>query len=606
MAMTLTAGREMRLDGAPDLLLPNEAEIIDSLAADLLANDTDGLYNGDRNLARLAAERRYREMVQQQQAQRAASEATAANRNADRNAQRAAVRGVEPESLPADEYGGVSRQTVREANRPRQDAEAALMQDQDLADQITGGLRTGNLNWQAEADRQYSQEHGLGGFEYGPGQTDLDIRRRIQDQQGFIRTQQGMIPAGRSPTPEQIENYRDFHFDWANETPGSERQARYNPEAHAEWQEARAQEIQDRAFQDMATYGTGPAWKLEEQANAPLEAPNASVAGFVAGLGTGSGPTVGGRFVSPSLANQELDRQRAQSQLEARAARAASEDREAEAAREVRIARLARKAGVSREEAREMMDKERAAMGPAAAGRPLTASERRRETQGLRDKAGTRRDAELTARQDALRSQRMLLAPGGRGMVNAINELPDEWRNIAILDRITQGRVGGPTPLGVDAVGAQNAMRFLNNEAIAGMDPMQRAAAQSRLDMQRRQNMPELAGQADIAAGNQQTPEAVAHLNSLAARFDDTPGGFSYQNENALAAELQKPPYNMPQAEAEATAYRLAEKRRWFSGGTPGGRPRAGAAPASPPPPPPGEGGPSGLDFSPGGGDMSF
>jgi hypothetical protein len=55
----------------------------------------------------------------------------------------------------------------------------------------------------------------------------------------------------------------------------------------------------------------------------------------------------------------------------------------------------------------------------------------------------------------------MLLAPGGRGVVNAINQLPEEWRNIALLDRLTQGRVGGPTPLGVQAVGAANAFQMM-------------------------------------------------------------------------------------------------------------------------------------------------
>jgi hypothetical protein len=128
--------------------------------------------------------------------------------------------------------------------------------------------------------------------------------------------------------------------------------------------------------------------------------------------------------------------------------------------------------------------------------------------------------------------------------------------------------------------------------------------------MQLRQGAPEIAGQRDIAEDrNFESPEARAHLDALADRYDTTYGGFSYENEMALANALQKPPYNMPQAEAEALAYRLAEKRRWLSGGTPGGRPRAaapGAPPAAPPPPPPGEGGPSGLDFGPSAGDMSF
>jgi len=567
MAMTLTAGREMRLDGAPDLLLPNEAEIIDSLAADLLANDTDGLYNGDRNLARLAAERRYREMVQQQQAQRAASEATAAKRNADRNAQRAAVRGVEPESLPADEYGGVSRQTVREANRPRQDAEAALMQDQDLADQITGGLRTGNLNWQAEADRQYSQEHGLGGFEYGPGQTDLDIRRRIQDQQGFIRTQQGMIPAGRSPTPEQIENYRDFHFDWANETPGSERQARYNPEAHAEWQEARAQEIQDRARTDVQKYGTGT-----------------------------SDPILRQQLKLPPLSHQQtaqrLMRQRSEDRqlgrpvtgFDGTPARgddgkllpmAASGRRELIA----RARRQAQRAGQSPDDVVAYANGQLA----AADQEPLTQEE-------IMLLGGTlARDAERDVRKARVAEQAMLAGGqptggpfGTRATVNAINELPDEWRNIAILDRITQGRVGGPTPIERDALTLKNMQRLMNSDIMAGNDPFRQQMMRDQQQL-RESQLP-----------------AKEQLALSRARGEPIGTG--------LSAGAVQSAWNSRWSEAgfieqmEAAGYQLPEIQAWIdrkrNGGAPG--PRAVA------PPPPGEGGPSTLDFGPSAGDMSF
>ena len=586
MALTLTPGREMRLDGAPDLRLPNEEDIIDSLAAEMLANDELGvLYLGDKNRARAAAAQKYQAMVQQQQAQRAASEAAAAQSNAARNTQRAAVRGVDPESLPADEYGAVSRQTVREANRSPEDAEAALMQDQDLADQITAGLRTGDQNWQAEADRQYSQEYGLGGFEYGPGQTDLDIRRRIQDQQGFIRTQQGMVPMGRDPTPEQIASYRDFHYDWANETPGTERQARYNPEAYEEFREGVRNDIRDRAQDEMATYGTGPAWKLEEKANAPLEAPNASVAGFVAGLGTGSAPAVGGPFVSPSLGNQELDRQQTQAQLAARAARGASEDRVAEAEREVRIARLARQAGVTRAEARAMMDKERAGMQPAdAAPLPLNVAQRRQETQGLRDMAGSRRDAELAARQEALRSQRMLLAPGGRGMVNAINELPDEWRNIAILDRITQGRVGGPTPIARDALTLQNMQRLMNSDVMAGNDPFRQQMARDQQQLREAQ----LPAKDRMALSRARGEPMGAGLSAGAVQS----AWNSAWSEGDFIEQMEGAGYQLPEIQA------WIDRKR--NGGAAGPRPRADA------PPPPGEGGPSTLDFAPGAGDMSF
>jgi DNA-binding transcriptional MerR regulator len=421
------------------------------------------------------------------------------------------------------------------------------MQDQDLADEIVGGLRTGNQNWQAEADRQYSQEYGLGGFEYGPGQTDLDIRRRIQDQQGFIRTQQGMVPMGRSPTPEQIENYRNFHGKWANETPGTERQARYNPEAYEEFREGVRNDIRDGAQENMATYGTGP--------DTPLRRAGA-------GLAPLSDEQVGNRL-----------------------ARELSEDRVADAEREVRIARLARQAGISRAQARAMMDKERAGMLPEGAPpTPLNVAQRRQETQGLRDMAGTRRDAELAARQEALRSQRMLLAPGGRGMVNAINELPDEWRNIAILDRITQGRVGGPTPIARDALTLQNMQRLMNSDVMAGNDPFRQQMMRDQQQLREAQ----LPAKDRMALSRARGEPMGAGLSAGAVQS----AWNSAWSEGDFIEQMEGAGYQLPEIQA------WIDRKR--NGGAAGPRPRADA------PPPPGEGGPSTLDFAPGAGDMSF
>jgi hypothetical protein len=155
-----------------------------------------------------------------------------------------------------DAYGSVSGRTVQEANRPQADAEAALMQDQDIADEIVRGYREGDRNWQAEGDRQYSQEYGLGGFDRGPGRSDLDYRRRIQDQQGFIRTPQGMVPVGPQITPERVESMAEFD-DWANENPGTERQALYAPQEYERFREGVRNDIRDKARAEMAMYGTG-------------------------------------------------------------------------------------------------------------------------------------------------------------------------------------------------------------------------------------------------------------------------------------------------------------------------------------------------------------
>jgi hypothetical protein len=176
--------------------------------------------------------------------------------------------GVDPESLPADEYGAVSGRTVREANRPMGDAERALAQEQGLAREITDGYRSGQRNWQAEGDYQYAQDQGLGGFEQGAGKTDLDYRRRLQEQQGFIRTPQGMIPAGPQITPERVESLRDF-TDWANETPGTARQAVYDPEGYEQFREGVRDDIRNRAQWEEMTFGAGP-----DRAVSPLQRQN--------------------------------------------------------------------------------------------------------------------------------------------------------------------------------------------------------------------------------------------------------------------------------------------------------------------------------------------
>jgi hypothetical protein len=165
--------------------------------------------------------------------------------------------GVSPESLPADAYGAASGRAVREANRSLPDAEAALAQEQGLAREIMRGLRESNRNWPAEGDRQYAEEYGLGGFENGAGATDLDYRRQIQDQQGYIRTQQGMVPVGPQVTPERIEARRDF-AEWANETPGTERQAQYDPEGYEQFREGVRDDIGRAARSDLVRYGAGP------------------------------------------------------------------------------------------------------------------------------------------------------------------------------------------------------------------------------------------------------------------------------------------------------------------------------------------------------------
>jgi len=438
MALTLTPGSESRLDGAPELPLPVYADFVDSVARRLVAMDKEGaLYGGDPNNAKADAEKWANDYIEGQRQKTAANRAAAeagAQKTADaRNGRRAATRGVVPESLPADEYGAVPGRTVREANRPQADAERALEQEQMLADEITGGLRTGQQNWQAKGDRHYAQEYGLGGFEHGPGQTDLDIRRRLQEQRGFIRTQKGMVPVGPPVTPEEIESVRKFD-QWANQIPGSDTQARYAPQDYEKFREGVRNDIRANAQQDMATYGTGS----DDQLKDAIERGNRT----------------------------------AGEQYKKRQERKASEER-------VRNAQRGRFY-----EERLRAD---AGLAPQSLGPNPTIDDLERAAFTQRY---TKRQRELEARKQNRIDQAMLAGGqptggpfGTRAMTSAINQLPGEWRHVAILDRITGGR-GGPTPIARDAMSLQNMQRLLNNDALAGNDPfrqqMQRDAQMLR------------------------------------------------------------------------------------------------------------------------------
>lgn len=442
MALTLRSGGESRLDGAPDQLLPPFADGVEALAQAILADDTDNVYGGDINLARQIARQQLGEMSARSRAGQAAAEQA----GADRNRARAARQGVSPESLPMDEYGAVSGRTVQEANRPLPEAEAALGMEQEAADAIIRGLREGTPVFGPQGDLDFLRERGERNPLEPNGRTDMAMRARIRERRGqFAEMPDGTrIPIGAEPTDAQIRREREWQ-EWANQTPGTERQALYDPAGYEEFREGVRQDIQDRARQDMETYG-------------------------------GQDPS------------KWTDEQR-----ENRYSRTGAEWRQADSdtERELKISRMARKAGVSREEARRMLDEGRRAAGFEPGEGRLTGPQRRMESQSLRDMAGSRRDAELAQRRQNRIDQAMMAGGqptggpfGTRATTTAINQLGPGWREIAILDRLTGGRVGGPTPLGVDAAGAQNAMRFINNEAIAGMDPLRRQAAQAQMEQQ--------------------------------------------------------------------------------------------------------------------------
>jgi hypothetical protein len=167
---------------------------------------------------------------------------------------------------------------------------------------------------------------------------------------------------------------------------------------------------------------------------------------------------------------------------------------------------------------------------------------------------------------------------GNRGAYNILNELKGKDRERALLYMTP----AGPLAAGVDARSADRAAAMAQQAMTAflannpGADPESRKRAE---DMIMREKNPAMAGANDIAGRNFESPQAQDEFERLAESIDTTWGGFSYDDERRLAAALMKPPYNMSQPDAEAMAYRYAEKLRWVSGRAPGGR---GALPPAP------------------------
>lgn len=556
MALALTSGGESRLDGAPGQALPHYEDMVQAAAVYLVSQDQEGaLYGGDPANARADA---IRLVQQQEQARWQAEDAASQQRQreiaaagAERNRMRAERQGVVPESLPMDEYGAVSGRTVQEANRPLEDAEAALAMEQEAADGIIRGMREGQRNWEAEGDYTYLQERGERFPNAAPGERDMDYRNRIRQRRGqtFYTSDGTAIPVGREPTPQEIEAERKW-YEWANQTPGSERQALYDPQAYEAHREGVREGIRNRAREDMALYGTG----TDDQLRARIQAGDQqAVEQYDRRMALNAS--------EDRVSNSDWQQRRRQERLAARAGLSPEA-----AAAQIAQANTARNAGMSPEEVFE---------------------------ESLRVRGNLNRLADRQARRDLVAQRGELrgagLSPAVGDMRNRFDDLIDrlgqegmnDWQRAGMIAGIApNAQTANPTPLGVDAMGMQNALRFVNNEAIAGMDPLRRQAAQAQLDMQMRQQVPDIAGQQDIAEGNFQTPEARAHLDGLAERHDTTTGGFSYDDEARLAATLQRPPYNMPQPEAEALAYELAEGRRHTGGVRPGQRGRDPASPA--------------------------
>lgn len=535
MAMTLTRGDDSRLGGAPSQDLPSYADAVDRISRAMFAQDP-AKYGGELSNAREDAIAYIKQQEAQKQAAAAQRRAEGQRAVSQRAAERQARYGVDPEALPY----ATSARDIQEANRPRQEAEAALEMEQGLAADIIRGSREGQRNWEAEGDLAYLRERGERNPMAGPGQRDLDVRRRLMEQRGqFYEMPDGTrIPVGRDPTAAEMRGFREFE-DWTNETPGTERQALYNPAGYEEFREGVRQDIQDRARAEMSFYGTGP-----------------DDNGRRARLGL------------PLLTADQETR---------RADRAESENRVRQAQR-----------------GRFYQDKLMVDAGVAAPPPGPGAGIEELERAAFRNRYA-RRQAELAARKQARIDQAQMAggqptggAFGTRATTTAINQLPDGWREIALLDRLTNGRVGGPTPLGVQAVGAQNAMRMLNAEALAGHDPsvrgmreLQAAGAEAQLPLPVRADRERDANNGVLPA---QSPAGQAVLADIAAT---TVGGTyttDFEYNRAVERAVSE---GIPRPDAEAYFRRHAQGTNsgfwgWLLGAGQGGvdsAPVAGPAP---------------------------
>jgi hypothetical protein len=438
MALSLTAGREERMDGAPDPILSLQEERVQAIIAHLMSKDTDGaLFQGDPANARdLAVRLMMEEAWKHADEQKAAGRQAAEQASADRRSQRAAAQGVIPEDLPADEFGSVSGRTTQEANRPLDEQEAALLMEQDTADRVTRGLREmpgGRSDWAAEAEYDFLRDRGERRPGAPAGKRDIDYRNRLMLERGqFITMPDGSkAPMGREPTQADIDALMQFD-DWANENPGTTRQQLYDPAAYEAFREGVRQDIQDRARADAVTYGTGNERQLKERVQ------------------TGD-----------PVAQDQYDRRVERKQSEDRVTKSDWQTRR-------RMERLAMRDSGDPAQARSELD---AALAERDKG--LTPEELFMEKKRRGGNLG--RIADQEARRDLVREQAMLAGgqptggPGGtRATTTAINELPGEWRHVALLDRLSQGRVGGPTPLGMQAANMQLAVPLLRSFLMAG------------------------------------------------------------------------------------------------------------------------------------------
>lgn len=445
--LELTRGDESRLEGAPYQDLPGYADYVDAVAAKLLAEDADGLFANDRELAREQAKMMVNAELDAQRQRRAQADAAVTAAYAERQKERAKARGVDPETMPYT----ATASDVQRANMPPEALKDLFLREQDTADIIARGLREGKPTFEAEGDLAFLRERNA-------SREGMAMRQAIRERRGqYYEMPDGTrIPVGREPTAADMREEEAWH-DWRDETPGSDRQAKYNPAGYEEFREGVRQEIRNRAREQLATYGDGLADPTKKQ-------------------------------------------------LDARDDRKASEERVRKAQR-----------------GRFYQDKLMIDAGVATPRPGPDAGIEELERAAFRNRYA-RRQAELESRKQARIDQAMMAGGqptggplGTRATTTAINQLGPGWREIALLDRLTQGRVGGPTPLGVEQFQAQAIAQGVGRAltgALANINPQAAEVMSRQRDMALRQK----AGAAKHAAwdGSEKT-DAVKALEKEGA-----------------------------------------------------------------------------------------
>lgn len=540
MALALTSGGESRLDGAPDQLLPPYEDSVEALAQALLAEDEDGVYGGDINMAREAARMQLGEMNARSVASRQAAAAAGAERNRMRAGRQAGGRPMEVEEAElgavqqyadaeiadmrnpvgrgmqgrgptrgsaawdaqslrhnADDlpYKSADEQSIREeylrrfGRPPRTAEEVQLMRDLlgDEAEERMGGAGTWGEQkpFRSEAERDAYRA-------MTPDQMSQEQLDMMQVQGGGMGSQQGwslvyhpdtgrLTPMQRAPAPEETPPYG---FPDGSRVKTGER-VEFVPQPESD--EAKA------VWNITSEYETNPGFS------------NAMTGGQRVG------PGVDNMQVQPGLRNPALERDGYVPRwmegpqggewvydLAPQRRGALVRDRDNWQERQ-RRQRLAMRNGRSAKDAAALVggqyEKE---------GRPLSFEDQLRMEGDLARMQGKRDRRSRVADQAQMAGGQPTGGPfGTRATTTAINQLGPGWREIALLDRLTNGRVGGPTPLAVEGANAAAAAQMAQQAMVAflrnnpGAQPGQEVAiagAEAQLpvnvqaDLERRRN----------------------------------------------------------------------------------------------------------------------